>query len=257
MHIKIGIGSELYVLGTLSFNHSKCEICYHFHHSETSPKKLYDINSNYFVDPPIHITWHRKRVHIRTESGILYFVEYPNGDIFPSNLEVRPLLVEGITLNNTTVLLRREDAFENWKNADEYLQLQLPEVSNFSLVLMLVPFDWTTSNVFLYSHLSGKQNEKVPLWYLRNEKHEIGRINLFDGWDLCILTSPYVRKVQSLSEDFSSGYRVIDFVKPADSLYVLAMQGRYRPTLTNQQLDSLRSVMNAEVDLRIQSLKGD
>ena len=137
IHLKISIGSDLYVLGTLSFNLAKNEIYYLFHHSETAPKKVLDIDSNNIADPPIHISWHRKRVHIRTESGILQYADYPNGDLFPGSSEVRPLLVEGITLNGTPDLLRGDDAFINFEDADEYLQLQLPHPSNFTLVLML------------------------------------------------------------------------------------------------------------------------
>lgn len=255
IHLKISIGSDLYVLGTLSFNLVKEEIYYLFHHSETGPKKLYDIDSNNIIDPPIHVSWHRKRVHIRTEAGVLYYAEYPNGDLFPTIPEVRPLLVEGITLNNTPVLLRRDDAFTNFENADEYLQLQLSQPSNFSLVLMLIPSTWTTSDIFLGAYLSGNQAQKAPLWHLRDKSHEIGRVLAFKDWDLSVWTTPFARKVNCASEKLSSGYRIPDFVKPADSLFDLIMQAKESPALTGQQLDVLRSVKNIRVDQKIQNIK--
>lgn len=255
IHLKISIGSDLYVLGTLSFNLAKNEIYYLFHHSETAQKKVLDVDSNLIVDPPVHISWHRKRVHIRTETGVLQYVEYPNGDLFPVTPEVRPLLVEGITLNDTPALLRRDCTFTNFEDADEYLQLQLPQPSNFSLVLMLVPNAWETSNILLEACLKGHQGKAIPLWHLRTESHEIGRVLAFEGWDVIVWTTPFVRKVPSINETFSSGYRVPDFVKSADSLFDLIMQAKRYPVLTAQQLDALRSVTNAKVDQQIQSIK--
>lgn len=254
IHLKISIGSDLYVLGTLSFNLAKNEIYYLFHHSETAPKKVLDIDSNNSADPPIHISWHRKRVHIRTESGILQYAEYPNGDLFPGSPEVRPLLVECVTLNSTPDLLRRDDAFINFEDADEYLQLQLPHPSNFSLILMLIPKIWATSDFFLRAYLRGNQGKDVPLWHLRNESHEIGRIIAFEDWDLVVWTTPFVRKVSNVSEKLASGYRVPDFIKPADSLFDLIMQAKKSPVLTGQQLDALRSVTNRKVDEQIQRI---
>ncbi|MDP1880215.1 MAG: hypothetical protein Q8K60_04675 [Parachlamydiaceae bacterium] len=255
MHLKISIGSDLYVLGTLSFNLAKNEIYYLFHHSETAPKKVLALDSNNLMDPPIHISWHRKRVHIRTETGVLQYVEYPKGDLFPDAREVRPLLVEGITLNDKPVLLRRDDAFTNFENADECLQLKLPQPSNFSLILMLVPNSWATTNLLLEAYLKGNQGKAVPLWYLRTESHEIGRILAFERWDVLVWTTPFVRKMPSINEAFSSGYRIPDFVKPMDSLFDLVMQAKKSPVLTGQQLDALRSVVNAKVDQQIQNIK--
>ena len=254
IHLKISIGGELYVLGTISLNLAKREIYYLFHHSESAPKKLYDINSNQYVDPPNHISWHRERVHIRSEADVLYFVEYPNGDLFPSTPEIRPLLVEGITLNDMPTLLRKDAAFTNFENADEYLQLKLTQVSNFSLVLMLVPSAWTTPDIFNGSFLSNNEKIKIPLWYLRSESHQIFRVLAFKNWDLSIWTTPFVRNVNCLSDKLTSGYRIPDFVKPADSLFDLASQARNCPCLTSQQLEVLRSVANARVDQRIQNL---
>lgn len=255
IHLKISIGSDIYVLGTLSLNLAKSEIYYLFHHSETAPKKVLDIDSNNIADPPIHISWHRKRVHIRTESGILQYVEYPNGDLFPGSAEVRPLLVEGITLNGAVNLLRRDDAFANFEDADECLQLQLTHPSNFSLVLMLVPKALNTSDFFLGACLRGNQGKDFPLWHLRSEPHEIGRIIAFEDWDIVIWTTPFVRNVASVNEKLSSGYRIPDFVKPADSLFDLILEAQRFPVLTCQQLDALRSVTNAKVDQQIQHIK--
>ena len=254
IHLKISIGSDLYVLGTLSFNLAKTEIYYLFHYPETAPKKLYDIDSNHHIEPPIHISWHRKRVHIRTEAGVLYSVEYPNGDLFPATLEVRPLLVRSV-LNDTSTLLRRNDAFTNFEAADESLLLKLPKVSNFSLVLMLVPCNWTTSDIIVRACLSGNQGKKIPLWYLRSEAHEMGRILAFKNWDLSVWTTPFVRKVKRENEKFPSCFRMSDFVKPVDSLFDLATQARHCPALTSQQINDFRLTMNAQVDWKIQNMK--
>ena len=255
IHLKISIDADLYVLGTLSFNLAKSEVYYLFHHSETAPRKVLDIDSNNIVDPPIHISWHRKRVHIRTETGILQYADYPNGNLFPESPEVRLLLVEGITLNGIPDLLRRDDAFINFEDADEYLQLQLPHPSNFSLALMLIPKTWATSDFFLRAYLRGNQGKDVPLWHLRCESHEIGRIIAFEDWDLVVWTTPFVRKVANVNEKLTSGYRVPDFVKPADSLFDLIMQAKQSPVLTGQQLNALRSVSNAKVDQQIQNIQ--
>lgn len=255
IHLKIFIGADLYVLGTLSFNLVKHEIYYLFHHSETAPEKVLDIDSNNVVDPLIHISWHRKRVHIRSKTGILHYVEYPNGDLFPGSLEVRPLLVEGVTLNGTPDLLMRDDAFINFEDADEYLQLQLSHPSSFSLVSMLIPKAWATSDFFLRAYLRGNQGKDVPLWHLRSESHEIGRIIAFENWDVVVWTTPFVRKVTNVNEKLASGYRVPDFVKPTDSLFDLVRQAQESPVLTGQQLDALRSVTNAKIDQQIQNIQ--
>ncbi|MGE4574399.1 MULTISPECIES: hypothetical protein [Parachlamydia] len=181
-------------------------------------------------------------------------MKYPNGDLFPNAHEVRPLLVEGITLNNTPALLRRDDAFTNFEDADECLQLQLLQPSNFSLVLILVPNSWTTTNILLEAYLKGNQGKTVPLWHLRTESHEIGRVLAFEGWDVLVWTTPFVRRVSNINEAFSSGYRVPDFVKPMDSLFDLVMQAKQSPILTSRELDALRSVTNAKVDQQIQNI---
>ncbi len=255
IHLKISIGSDLYVLGTLSFNLAKNEIYYLFHHSETAPEKVLDIDSNNILDPPIHISWHKKRVHIRSKTRIIHYVEYPNGDLFPRSPEVRSLLVEGITLNRKPDLLRRDDTFINFEDADEYLQLQLSHPSNFSLALMLIPKTWETSDFFLRTYLRGNQDKDVPLWHLRSESHEIGRILAFEDWDLVVLTTPFARKLANVNEKLASGYRIPDFAKPSDSLFDLIMQAKQSPVLTSNQLEALRSVTNAKVDQQIQNIK--
>jgi hypothetical protein len=255
IHLKILIGSDLYVLGTLSFNLAKREIYYLFHYSEMSPKKLLDIGSNRYIETPIHISWHQKCVHIRTEATVLHSIEYPNGDIFPATLDVRPLLVESITLNDTPTLLRRDDAFTNFEDANECRILQLPQASNFSLVLMLVPSNWATSDLFLKSHISGDQRKKIPLWYLRNESHKSGRIMAFKGWDLSVWTTPFVRNMNGAKEKFPSGCRMLDFSRPAESLFDLATQAKHSPMLTSQQLAIFRLAMNAPVNQKIQKIK--
>lgn len=90
---------------------------------------------------------------------------------------------------------------------------------------------------------------------LRSQSHEIGRVLFFEDWDLVVWTTPFVRKVVNVNEKFASGYRIPDFVKPADSLFDLIMQAKWSPILTGQQLDALRSVTNAKLDQQIQNIK--
>ena len=59
----------------------------------------------------------------------------------------------------------------------------------------------------------------------------------------------------NVNEKLASGYRVPDFVKPADSLFDLIKQAKQFPVLTSQQLDTLRSVTNAKIDQQIQNIK--
>jgi hypothetical protein len=59
----------------------------------------------------------------------------------------------------------------------------------------------------------------------------------------------------NVNEKLASGYRVPDFVKPADSLFDLVRQAKESPFLTGQQLDALRSVTNAKIDQQIQNIQ--
>ena len=255
LHLKVAISGEIYILGSLCINLSKHEIYYLLHHSENAPSKVLDVDNNILIEPMDHISWHRKQVHIRSKNKIVQHIDYPNGDLFPSIPAIRPLLVDSVVLNNSTELLRRDKSFKNFNDADEYLQLQLPHASNFSLILLLVPRSWKTSDIFTHSRLAGNAGPKeIPIWYLRDDTHELGRILAFDNWDLIVWTAPYVRKISIQSAKFDSGYRITDFIKPTDSLYDLAIRGCANPKLSQQQINALRIMMNRDIICKTQDL---
>lgn len=85
---------------------------------------------------------------------------------------------------------------------------------------------------------------------------KVGRVLAFEGWGVIVWTTPFVRRAPSINEIFFSGYRVPDFVKPADSLFDLIMQAKRSPVLTGHSsmlYDQLRT--NAKGDQQIQNIK--
>jgi hypothetical protein len=227
----------LFVLGTLSFNLSKNEASFHMHRSETSPVEQKNLNQGVVTDHVDHITWHEKTMHIRTKTIKLQTIPYSS--LFPRQKTIVPLYVEGFFLNQETVMLRSDATFKNWENSNEVLIFETALIKNFSLIFLLVPEDWTTSDIILKSGIRLKNGSEIPLFYLRTVTHEIGRIKPFLGWDILIFTTPYTRELSSTLPNLGNSYRQPDFVSPVDSITSILEQAKARPLLDEETILAL------------------
>ena len=241
--LKISIGSNIYVLGTVSVNATKEEFSYHLAHSESSPDKHLNLTNNTRTMPPDHITWHKKSAHIRRLNKILQTHPYAEGCLFPTEPKIKPIFVEGIYLNDPSNLFRKDSNFDKFKSGEEYLLLSMPKALNFSLVFLLVPGIWKTPDIVTRAENLIDKKERIPFWYLRAENHEIGRIKGFQDWDLMILTTPYTRILPPIDSRLGKDYRTCDFISPISSLSSLIRSAKEKPSLTQEIIEYLTGIV--------------
>ena len=136
------------------------------------------------------------------------------------------------------IFLKNSDL--NWKNnCDEVLILDQPLATNFSLVFLLAPEQLQTSDVLVGASMKSMNSEEIPLFYLRDPSHEIGRIKCFPGWDIIALTTPYVAELPSIDARLGSTYRLPNFTSPNDGLASLLIQSKKKPSIDEQLIKDL------------------
>lgn len=234
IHLITSISNKEYVLGTLSYNLNGNEVSFHYHCSKSSPETLLDIDSGNIIDPSLHVTWHETCIHIRSKSGILQQISYPQGSLFPKNKSVVPMYYEGVCLNgDNSILIEKSDL--PWKsNVDDVVLLEQPTSTNFSLIFLLAPHDWLTQDIIIGSSISSKDGTEIPFFYLRSAAHGIARIKYFHHWDMLIFTTPLVQDLPSLDPRIGNSYRNINFTSPVDSLSSIIIKAKKEPLLDEQ-----------------------
>lgn len=247
MHLKISINNTIYALGTLSYNLRKNEASFHFHHPNLSSNTILDIRTGDMTDPIDHITWHEKVINIRTIKKILQQMPYSQGSLFPTQKTVSAMYVEGIYLNGDCSILTNNSAL-TWKNnCDEVLILDQPKATNFSIIFLLVPDDWLTTNVFLGTSIRFNNTEEIPLFYLRTLSHDIGRIKCFQGWDMITFTTPYVSELPILDPRVGNTYRVQNVTSPTNGLTSLLIQAQKKPLLEEKIIKDLYEMRDGPI----------
>jgi hypothetical protein len=243
IELLVEIGSTVFVLGTVSFNLQKEELSYHLIASEEAPEQAIDVSSGTIGDRLHHITWHAKRAHIRTYSKIVQETNYPwEGLLTTDGLVPRLLLVEGVRLKNSTKLLRRYERHKSWTGSSQEFILRQDSVDDFSVIFFLVPKDIPTTDLIGRGVCVDLRGVEFPLWYLRSERGEVGRIRAFLKWDLVILATPFAQSADPVHRTFQTGYRSLDFIKPENSLLAIAHKAKRSPSLTAVQIEALRCV---------------
>ena len=231
LHLKASINNDLFVLGTLSYNLKKNEASFYFHCSNSSSKTQLDLDSGIRKDRIDHITWHEHVVQIRSKTEILHQIPYKHGKLFPSQKTIHPMYVESFFLNGDTSILC-EDSSLDWKsNSDEILILDQKSPENFSLIFLLTPSEWITTDAILGSRIQFENGNEIPLFYLRTSVHELGRVKPFEGWDMLVLITPYTRDLPAIDARLGKTYRVPDYVSPVDSLTSILLQAKNKPLL--------------------------
>lgn len=250
LHLKASINNNIFVLGTLSYNLRKNEASFYFHRSSSSSETQLDLDRNIQMDRLDHITWHKKVMQIRSKSKILRQIPYKEGSLFPREQCVLPMYVEGFFLNDETSILC-EDANLRWKShSDEILILDQKTPQNFSLIILLVPTKLPTTNIILGSRIQFNGRE-IPLFYLRTQTHEIGRIKPFENWDMLVFTTPLTRDLPSLDSRLGNTYRLPDFVSPTCSLTSLLEQAGTKPVLEQNLIQDLYEMRDGPLSDRI------
>jgi len=252
IELLVEINSTAFILGTVSFNLQKEELSYHLIASEDTPAQIMDISSGTIGDQLHHVTWHAKRPHIRTCSRIVQEANYPwEGPLTADGFEPRPLLVESVCLKNSSRLIRRYERHKAWTGSNQQVILRQNSVDDFSVVLFLIPKVTPTTDLMGGGFVKQKRGEKIPLWYLRSEQHQVGRIQAFLKWDLVILATPFGQSTDPVPSTFQTGYRLLDFIKPANSLLTIAQKAKLSPRLTSVQIEALRRVGQLSTNHRI------
>lgn len=227
--LTITLSKKTYVLGILSFNVKREELSYHFTYPSDAPKDHLNYDTGSLTARFDHITWHQNNVHIkRLDDVAIEHIDLEQGPLFCDKPIITPLYVESIYFNNNSPCLQEVDQLQGWISSQIQEILKLEESSGFSVVFILVP-----SSTKMEDFLLGLQFLELPRGMdyppcfvdLCNGSHRAGRIILWSGWDLIILTSPYTCKIKSeIPKELGDSYRLPNYKNVPAAVTDLLMQ---------------------------------
>ncbi len=149
------------------------------------------------------------------------------GPLFCDQPVVTPLYVESIYFNNRPCLQEIEH-FYGWNSSQTQEILNLEESSGFSVMFILVPSSTKMEDLLLglqFLELPEGMNYPPCFVDLCNETHRAGRIILWGGWDLIILTSPYTSRIKSvIPKELGDSYRLPNYKNVPAAVTDLLMQ---------------------------------
>ncbi|MDP1834894.1 MAG: hypothetical protein Q8K75_03100 [Chlamydiales bacterium] len=225
----VTIAGKSYVLGILSFNTSKKEFSYHFTYPKGVSETHFDCDQGKLTARLDHITWHKHKIHIKRRDDVaIEQVEFENGPLFCDTPVVTPLYIESLYFADSSPCLRDNEEFDGWRASRTQEILRLEDSKGFSVMFVLVP-----SSTITVALLHGLQFLKFPeslrsppcLANLCNETHCPGRLQLGAGWDLVILTSPYMLRIGSkIPEELGNSYRLPNYKNVPAAMTDLLMQ---------------------------------
>lgn len=225
VHLLVNVGGDQYILGTLRFNAG--ELSYFFTYpSDSSEKHLY-CNTGESTSRLDHITWHNGRVHTKRKDNVAIEVFEWSGPLLTEIPVLTPLYVESLYIDGIPSLLEAEK-FTPWSGSVSQEILSLDVSSGFSLIFLLAPSKVSTAEL-----LTGLQFAKKPegfayvpiLLDLCDLEHRAGRIQVWDGWDMVIVTTPFVQQVSSpIPDSIGGSYRLSNYISPQVGLTDLMLQ---------------------------------
>lgn len=236
--LTIAILSKKYILGTLSFNIRKKELCYLLTYPKESSESHLNCNTGEFTARLDHITWHQKCVHIKRLDGVsIDRIQFSHPPLFSNTPVIKPIYVESHyfqtipCLKELTCLKQREN-----RQSQEILCLKQP--IGFSILFVLIPSKLSTTDFLLGWQFPNKPKgmDVFPcLVDICKENYPPGRVLLWDGWDLLILTSPYQCCIcSSIPDGIGDSYRLPNYKNPNSAIIDLLMQANGLVKINNQ-----------------------
>jgi len=221
VRIKTRIEDHEYIICTLSINIKNEEFFYLIDWPDDINSQL-NLNTQQRITSISKISFHKEHILIKTKT-LPDKKEQAIGKIdnilLSTNNEVKLLLVESF-IKPTSILVQST----KWKAEHERIISIIPQETHFSLIILLAQKTITTENLFLYSYLLFNKNE-IPLINFKKANHTIGRIEIFENFDLIIFTTPYVAPIiNEPIELIPSGRRIINYQSPQSFLAKIVEQ---------------------------------
>jgi hypothetical protein len=231
IHLTATIDNIEYLIGTLSFFNK--QFSYFFSYPIEAPEVQFDLETQNFISRRDHITFHTNRMHIKHLDRKLKpseIVDYQQGPLILNQPILTPLYVESIYLNSEICLMKLSD-LSPWQGSKLQNILTLNTSDGFSLIFMLAPAShptWAILNYFEAFDIYKSHR----LSDLVDSNHRAGRINLWAGWDLVIIISPFVCKLLSpIPERIKSG-RIPNYKNVSAALTNLMIQATIKKNAT-------------------------
>ncbi len=229
IHLLVKIGSISYILGTLRFNRK--ELSYFLIDPRQPPSKHLYLENSEMTAPLEHITWHTNRIHIKRQDGIELDPIELSEPLLCEPPILTPLYVESLYFDNTPPLVTA-DQFCPWKGAATQKILTIDSLDKFSIIFILTPENhptpWVLSNLALQIP---REKEFVPcaVATLCTQRHRPGRIKIWEGWDMIVLTTPYAQCTSSpVNPRLGTKYRIPNYKNVLASLSDLVNQASSR-----------------------------
>ena len=141
-------------------------------------------------------------------------VYYTNGPLILDQPILTPLYVESIYFDNEPCLMKLSD-FSVWQGSKSQNILTLDTSNNFSLIFILAPASHTIETILKDLHFWDTYENLLVCHQLGNlvdSTHNPGRINLWESWDLIIITTPFVCKILSpIPKEIKTGFRLPNY----------------------------------------------
>jgi hypothetical protein len=215
IHLTVTINKITYIVGTLSFFNK--QFSYFFSYPVEASTTQFNLETQTFTSRIDHITFHTNCVHIRYCDRKLKPIEvfyYQNGPLILEQPILTPLYVESIYFDDIPCLMQLSD-FSVWQGSKSQEILNLDIASEFSLIFILAPACHPTPAILnglqffdIYTNLS----QSPRLGDLIDLNHRAGRINLWNNWDLVIITTPFVSKIMvPVSDKITTGFRLPNY----------------------------------------------
>ncbi len=229
LHLIVSIKNQPYTLGTLRFN--KGEFSYFFTYPGDSPQDHFNCDSKELTPRLDHITWHKNRVHIKRRDGVAVDpIYYEGGPLLAHPPRITPLFVESVYLGSDPCLIKNEE-FPLWDGSQAQELLHLDSSSGFSMIFILMPSQ-TPAHV-----LVGLQFKDIPKGHLYSpcladlldQNHKPVRIQVWEDWDLIVMTTRFLRTLSSpIPHEIGGNFRLPDYKKPPAALTDLLLQSLQR-----------------------------
>ena len=229
IHLTTSVEGDTYVLGTLSFNSIKEEFSYHFTYPQDAPDIQLNCETCKYTSPLDHITWHKNIAHIKRRDNIaIERVTLTNGPLFCKQPVITPFYVESIYFQADGPCLRKIGSFRLWTGSQCQEILNLNSSDGFSVIFMLVPANLDTPSILVGTQfMVTPENLDFPpcLLDLCDFNHKPGRIQLWNGWDFLVLTSPGKCRILSpIPPIFGDSFRLPNYQNVPAAITDLLMQ---------------------------------
>lgn len=199
------IGQEQEI-GVLSLKPHNNTMSYHFRFPSGMLKEQFDLDASELGAGFDHVTWHSDVTHLKKSDNVLIG---QIDDIFvPQAEEIKPILVESFYLNGgQSHLVGNDLQSKEFRSATKQTIGQITTMMDFSLIFILIPVNFALEGCFV--QLPSKKLE-FSLYQLCTT---VGRVQVFDGFDLLVCTTPYTPNI--LHAGIVGPQRAINFQNPS------------------------------------------